>query len=131
MIIIDATDTRLGRLASFTAKEALKGEEVIIVNCNEILVTGNKKNIRDEFQEKRNKVGSVQKGPKYSKDIEKMVKRTIRGMLPNHRWGRGRVAYKKIICYSGTPGEYKESNKIELKEEKPIKSIKIKEIFNK
>ncbi len=46
MKIIDGKDAVLGRLASYAAKEALKGEEVIIVNCKEVIITGNKKDIR-------------------------------------------------------------------------------------
>ena len=43
MKIIDGKNAVLGRLASFVAKEALKGEEIVIVNCDEIMITGNKK----------------------------------------------------------------------------------------
>ena len=46
MKIIDGTNAVLGRLASYVAKKVLKGEEVIILNCEHILITGNKKSIR-------------------------------------------------------------------------------------
>lgn len=36
----------------------------------------------------------------------------IRGMLPDYRKGRGRVAYKKIRCYIGVPKEFEHSEKI-------------------
>ena len=50
MKIIDGTNAILGRLASYTAKELLKGEEIIIVNCEKIIITGNKKNIEENFK---------------------------------------------------------------------------------
>ena len=112
MKIIDGKGMVLGRLASYVAKEALKGEEIKVVNCEDIIITGNKKDIIEEYKQKSRLVGSTQKGPKPSRDIEKIVKRTIRGMLPEHRWGRGRVALKKIKCYIGVPKEF-ENSKIE------------------
>lgn len=104
--IIDGTNMILGRLASYVAKEALKGEEIVIVNCGSVIISGNKKMNERKFQAKRGRVGSGQKGPKYSLDSEKIVKKTIRGMLPDHREGRGRIAFKKIKCYKNFPEKY-------------------------
>lgn len=129
MKIIDGKNATLGRLASYAAKEALKGEDIIIVNCEQIIITGNKKDIKENFEAKRKRVGSTQKGPKISKTSEKIVKRTIRGMLPNYRVGRGRIAFKRIKCYRGMPKEFEEKKKISAGRAKTLgKSIKIKEI---
>jgi large subunit ribosomal protein L13 len=129
MIIIDGKDATMGRLASYVAKQALKGEEIAIVNCKEIIITGNKENIRKEFLEKRGRVGSTQQGPKVSRDPEKMIKRVIRGMLPNHREGRGKQALKKIKCYAEIPKEFENSKKISAGKEKGDKFQKIKEVL--
>ncbi len=118
MKIIDGKNAVLGRLASFAAKEALKGEEIVILNCGEIIITGNKRNIEKNFEAKAGRFGHSQKGPKHHKVSEKIVKRTIRGMLPDHRAGRGRIAFKKIKCYSGVPKEFEDSKKILAKEKK-------------
>jgi large subunit ribosomal protein L13 len=128
-MIIDGKDAVLGRLASYAAKESLKGEEIVIVNCKSVLISGSRKNIEKEFREKRGRVGSGQRGPKYSKSSEKIVKRTIRGMLPDHREGRGRIAFKRIKCYSGVPEEYQNSKKVSLNTGDKIKSIKVQEVF--
>ena len=48
--IIDGKNATLGRLASYDSKEVLKGEKIIILNCGEIIITGNKKNIRETFR---------------------------------------------------------------------------------
>ncbi len=132
MKIIDGKNAVLGRLASYVAKESLKGEEIVILNCEQIIITGNEKNIKEDFAERRRKVGSGQKGPKISRLSEKIVKRAIRGMLPNHRKGRGKEALKRIKCYRGIPKEYEETKKISAgrKPKVPSKSkiLKIEEI---
>jgi large subunit ribosomal protein L13 len=128
MKIIDGKGAILGRLASYAAKEVLKGEEIVILNCEQVIITGNRKNIEKNFQEKRSRVGSSQKGPKHSKSSEKIVKRTIRGMLPEHRFGRGKDIFKKIKCYVGVPKEFQDSKAIKAGKEKPNKFIAIKDI---
>ena len=131
MKIIDGKNAILGRLASYAAKEALKGEEIIIVNSEQVIITGNKKNIKKNFEVKRSRVGSSQKGPKLSKTSEMILKRTIRGMLPDHRKGKGKEAFRRIKCYIGIPKEFQEVKKISGRrqtKEKRSKFIQIKEI---
>tara|TARA_Y100000310_G_scaffold323175_1_gene383193 strand:- start:299 stop:700 length:402 start_codon:yes stop_codon:yes gene_type:complete len=126
--IINGENAVLGRLASYVAKEAMKGEEMVVLNCEQVIITGNKKNIREKFEEKRSKVGSGQKGPKHSRLDEKIVKRTIRGMLSNHRKGRGKEAYRRIKCHLGVPKEFQESKKMSINTGKKNKFIKVKDI---
>jgi large subunit ribosomal protein L13 len=109
-MIIDGKNAILGRLAAKIAKASLKGEEVKVINCEQIIITGDKAFIKNKLEEKRQRVGSTQKGPKVSRTSEKIVKRAIRGMLPNYRTGRGREALKRIKCYSGVPVEFEKSN---------------------
>lgn len=131
MIVVDGKDAILGRLASFVAKELIKGEEVAVVNCKDVVITGNRKNIEDEFKEKRSKYGSSQKGPIHSRDVQKIVKRTIRGMLPNHRKGRGRDAFKKIKCYSNVPKQFEETEKIKIANDKKSKFVRVSHLSKK
>jgi large subunit ribosomal protein L13 len=128
MKVIDGKNAVMGRLASYAAKEALKGEEITIVNCEQIIITGNREFIERDFQEKRERVGSGQKGPKISRTSEKIVKRAIRGMLPDHRVGRGKDAFKRIKCYVSIPLEFKDSKKVSFNDEDKLKYIKVKEI---
>lgn len=128
--IIDGKNAVLGRLASYVAKEALKGEEIIILNCEQIIITGKKQRIKENFLQKRRRVGSGQKGPKIHRGSDRIVKRTIRGMLPDHRKGRGREAFKRIKCYIGVPKEFQKSKKIVAGKEKTTKFIAVEEIFN-
>lgn len=131
MKIIDGKNAILGRLSSYAAKEALKGEDIIILNCEQVIITGNKKRIQKDFEERRGRVGSSQKGPRISRTSEKIVKRAIRGMLPDHRKGRGKVAYKRIKCHVGIPKEFQDAKKIVGGKEKRTKFIQVKEISNK
>jgi len=127
MKIIDGTSAALGRLASYVAKEALRGEEIAVLNCEKVIITGSKKDILRDFAWKRSMVGSSQKGPKYPKTSERIVKRTIRGMMPDHREGRGKVAFKRIKCYNGIPNEF-EGKKMETMVKKANKFVEIKEV---
>jgi len=127
MKVIDGKNAILGRLASFAAKTALRGEEIIIVNCNKIIISGSEQNIKQKWNEKKEKIGSTQKGPKHSVLCEKLVKRSIRNMLPNHRSGRGKEALKKIKCYKDLPEKLKDTKRIEMPSIKN-KSISVGEI---
>lgn len=128
MKIIDGKNAVLGRLASYVVKQALQGEEIVILNCEQIIITGRKEDIQEKFKASRRRVGSGQKGPKVSKVPYQIVKRAIRGMLPNHRTGRGKQALKRIKCYSGTPKEFEDKKKIVSGKEKQDKFITIKEL---
>lgn len=127
MKVINADGIAVGRIGSFAAKEALKGEEIVIVNCKNAIITGNKEMILRQFLEKRGKVGSVQKGPKYSRLAYRIVKRTLRGMLPNHRFGRGREAWKRIMCFQDIPEKYANEKMVQLDKKSKLKFSRVGE----
>ena len=108
--IIDGTNAVLGRLASYAAKQALLGEEIVILNCEKVIITGSRRDIMEKFESRRKKIGSGQKGPKYSRLAHLIVKRAVRGML-SHRSGRGKEAFRRIKCYQGVPEEFKDAKK--------------------
>lgn len=128
MKVIDGSGAVMGRLASFVAKELMKGEEIAIINCEKVIITGNKKNIKAEFEESKTKIGSGQKGPKISRSPEKIVKRSIRGMLPNFRKGRGKILYSKVKCYQGVPKEFEASKKIVGGKEVKSRFVRVGEV---
>jgi large subunit ribosomal protein L13 len=129
MKIIDGNGAIMGRLSSHVAKELLKGEEISVINCNEVIISGNKKMIEREFLESRGRFGSSQKGPKHHKSSDKIVKRSIRGMLPNYREGRGRIVWKKLRCYIGVPKELEGKEVQKFENIKRAKSIKVRELI--
>ena len=128
MKIIDGKEAIMGRLASYAAKEALRGEEIVILNSEKVIITGNRKSIKEDFEEKRTRIGSGQKGPKISRSPQKILKRAIRGMLPDHRKGRGKEAFGRIKCYVGIPKQFEASKKISGGKEIKSKFITIGEL---
>ncbi len=122
MKVIEGKNAILGRVASYVAREALKGEEFAIVNCEQLIITGNRDNIEEYYEAKRKRVGSTLKGPKISRTSEKIAKRTIRGMLPNYRTGRGRDALKRVKCYVGVPAELEKEKRMVIGEKQKFQS---------
>ncbi|MEM4244657.1 MAG: 50S ribosomal protein L13 [Candidatus Nanoarchaeia archaeon] len=103
-MIINAEDLVLGRLASFVAKKALLGEKIDIVNVEKAVVSGARLHTLEHYRRKRVR-GYALHGPYFPRDPMRIVKRTIRGMLPYKR-GKGREAFKRIHCYVGVPKEF-------------------------
>ena len=101
MKIVDATNLKLGRMASHVAKEALKGEEITVVNSEKAVVTGRQKDIFATYEFKRD-VGSRYKGPFFPRQPHMIVRRTIRGMLP-YKNTLGREAFSRVKVYIGVP----------------------------
>ena len=106
MLIINAENTIAGRLASYTAKKALMGEKIIIVNAEKAVITGKRKDIFAKYSRKI-KMGHPFAGPFVSKMPDRLLRRIIKNMLPHDRT-RGRTAFKKIMCYIGVPDEFKD-----------------------
>lgn len=128
-MIIDGDRTALGRLASKVAKMALEGEDVIILNANNIYVTGNKNSIRDKYMN-RIEVGTTSKGPFVQKTVEGIVRSAIRGMIGRNK-KRGKDALKRIKVFAGVPDEYKGKEMASIEKinmEKPIKKLTVGEL---
>ena len=100
-MIIDARNLILGRLATTVAKKALQGEEIHVINCEQIIVSGSKKQVLLNYKIKADR-GSQFKGPFIPKTPERFVKRSIRNMLP-YKNPRGRAAFERIKCHRGHP----------------------------
>ncbi len=126
-IVIDATNATLGRLASYVAKQSLLGKEIAIVNCSKAIITGRKRNIIDDYNNRRKKGGSAQKGPFFPKSPEKIMKRTIRGML-SYKQGRGLAALKRIRCYNQVPVELEAAKKVHAGKEKRTTVMELQEL---
>lgn len=119
---IDATNLIIGRMATVAAKKALLGEDVNIINCDKAVITGNKKFLLSEFKRKRD-MGIPSKGPFIHRSPEKIVKRTIRGMLP-YKQEKGKNAFKRIRCYNGAPEDIKDAKTIRGADVKKVPNLK-------
>jgi large subunit ribosomal protein L13 len=120
MIVINGKDMVVGRVATFAAKQALLGEEVKIVNCEQMYITGSKSFLVNETHRRRVQ-GTWSKGPFYWRQPDRFVRRIIRGMLP-HKTARGKDAFRRVLCYKGLPEAMKNENPITL-ENAHIKKI--------
>jgi len=109
-MIVNAEDLILGRMATHIAKKALNGEKIDVVNCEKAIITGKKKDILEKYKQRANRGGPFH-GPFYPKMPDRFVRRAIRGML-NYKQGRGKDAFKRIMCYISVPDEFK-NGKIE------------------
>jgi large subunit ribosomal protein L13 len=113
--IYDAENMVVGRLGAKAAKAAILGDDVVIVNAEKAIITGNGRTVIEAFIEKFKIRTSYKpsRGPLHERRPDKMVRKMLRGMLP---WPtpRGKAAYKRIKVYIGVPEQYIESEKIVL-----------------
>jgi len=129
-IIYNGEGCIFGRLASVVAKDLLKGNSVDVINCEGIVVSGDKKLFAKKILAKRAMgSGGSLKGPKYPRVADRLVKRMIRGMLPRDRM-KGQDALKRLRCFSGNGQQVTGdgADVIKLKHRKPMKFATIKEI---
>jgi len=110
MIVVDATDMIVGRMATKIAKAALLGEEVSVINCESAIFTGSPTQVFDRFKTQTQR-GNPVKGPFVHRQPHAIVKRSIRGMIPYKR-ASGSEALSRIKCYTGVP--------VSLKDEKVV-----------
>ena len=104
MKLINAEGLVVGRLASNVAKQILNGEEVVIVNAEKAVISGSRKAILTEYRGRR-ELTHARKGPHYPRMPDRILKRTVRGMIP-YQTPRGRTAYKNLKVYIGVPKEF-------------------------
>ncbi len=118
----------LGRFCTVVAKRLLNGEEIVVVNTEKAIVTGNINMLKSRYKHER-EVGTYRKGPFFPRMPDRIVKRTIRGMIP-YQSSHGKAAYKKLKCYIGVPKEF-EGKKIEIVKEakkQPVNYMTIEDL---
>ena len=108
-IIIDASNLILGRVASFVAKHALQGEEVIVFNAENAVISGTKANIVEEAMRrlKTRTLAAQYKAPTHPRRPDTYMRRVIRGMMPRKK-PKGRNALRRVRVFTGIPDEYRD-----------------------
>lgn len=115
MQVFDAEGMILGRFASHVAKllieneKADEGEDIIVVNAEKAVIVGSKDTILKRYYFMR-EVGTHRKGPYYPRMPDRILKRTIRGMIP-YQTPRGRKAFKRLKVHIDVPKDYREEEK--------------------
>ncbi|MFC1801077.1 50S ribosomal protein L13 [Nanoarchaeota archaeon] len=107
MKVINGENLILGRVASYIAKEALLGQEIALVNCEKMIITGSKKEIVDRQLQAMQR-GHPYAGPFFYRRPDAFVKRAIKRMLP-YKKSRGEQALKKIKCYISIPTQFEKA----------------------
>jgi large subunit ribosomal protein L13 len=117
--LINADGLILGRMASKVAKKLLNGEKVIVVNAEKAVLSGKKKSKVAEakvFLE----VGSPRRGPFHYRRPDRILRKTVRGMLP-FKQPKGKNALKRLKVFMGVPEELRDLKTVALKEAQAAK----------
>ena len=107
--IIDGRNAVLGRLGSVVAQRIMDGEEIIVINSEAIVVTGERDMVFADYKARVDRGDTTKrKGPFYPRRADLLFKRSVRGMIP---WTTtsGREAYRRLHVYVGTPKQFADS----------------------
>ncbi len=105
--IVNGEGLILGRMCSSIAKRVLKGESIIVVNAEKVVVSGKRQSKVAEAKEFL-EVGAPERGPFHSRRPDRIVRKTVRGMIPWQQ-PKGKAAYKRLKVYLGVPSELKDA----------------------
>jgi len=117
--LVNADGLILGRMASKVAKRLLNGEEVIIVNAEKAIISGKKKSKVAEAKQFL-EVGAPERGPFHYRRPDRIVKKTVRGMVPFSQ-PKGKTALKRLKVYMGVPEDFKDRQLITFTEAQVVK----------
>ena len=104
--IIDGRNAVLGRLGSIVAQRIMDGEEIVVINAESIIVTGERDMIFADYKARVDRGDTTKrKGPFYPRRADLLFKRSVRGMIP---WTStsGREAYRRLHVFVGTPKQF-------------------------
>ncbi len=109
--VIDGSNLIYGRLATAVATLIMNGEEVVVLNAEKIIVTGERSEVLKNFKHKVD-LGEVtkRKGPFYPRRADLLFKRCVRGMIPRYTTS-GREAYKDLKVFVGAPKQFDSAEK--------------------
>lgn len=129
IVIIDAENMIMGRLASIIAKRLLEGEKIFVVNVEKAVVSGNPQSVINESKKLLNlrTLRNPSRGPKIHRSPSMIFKNVVRGMLPKDN-KRGLKAIRNLKVFIGFPEKYKNYNVIRF-EEIDAKSLSGKYIY--
>ncbi len=118
-VLVNADGLILGRMASKVAKHLLSGDEVTILNAEKAIISGKKKSKIAEAKEFL-EVGAPDRGPFHYRRPDRIVKKTVRGMVP-FKQPKGKNALKKLKVFMGIPKDFQNLEMITFEEAKSIK----------
>ncbi len=106
-IVIDCRDHLHGRLCSIVAKELLAGQKIVLVRCEEMVISGSIVRNQTKYAQFRKKRMNTNpsRGPFHFKSPARMVWRTVRGMV-HQKTARGQAAIGRLSTFEGIPHPY-------------------------
>jgi large subunit ribosomal protein L13 len=100
-VVIDGTDMILGRLATKLAKWAIEGKNIEIINAEKVVIIGKKVQVFGRYKQHSQR-GTHTTGPFTHRGADRLVRRSIRGMIP-YKTPAGGEAFKRVMCHIGNP----------------------------
>jgi large subunit ribosomal protein L13 len=125
-VVVDATGMSLGRFSSRVAmmlrgkhKPSFTphvdcGDNVIVINAEKIVLTGNKWTDRFRFRHSGYPGGQTAVTPKevFDRDPSALIEASIKGMLPRTRLGREQ--FRNLYVYTGTEHKHQGQNPVQF-----------------
>ena len=105
--VIDAKGHLLGRLASIVAKQLQAGKKIVVVRCEDMVISGSLTRNKVKYAQFVHKTHNTnpRHGPKHYRSPARMFWRSLRGMLP-YKTSRGALALGRLATYEGIPEPY-------------------------
>ena len=128
LVVVNAENQILGRMATHIVKLLKQGKKVIVVNSEKAVISGPRSRVVQGYQlifrvrKFQNPEKNTIKRPRNPINI---VKRTVRGMLPKNK--SRQTMLKNLIVYIGVPEEYKGKQMVRF-EDADVKRLKGKYI---
>ena len=110
MKVINGENCIAGRVAANAAKAGLLGQDVVVVNCGKMVITGSPRTTIEHYLDVSHRRGKPTKGPFYHRRPDMFIRRMIRRMLPKN--ARGIACFKRIMCYTDVPEQFKNAESI-------------------
>ena len=105
--LIDGKGHIMGRLASHIAKQLLSGHKIVVVRCEQLVISGSVQRNKLKFREYLNK--SILTNPRHShkhfRSPTRIFFKAIRGMLPR-KTARAECAMARLKVFEGIPHPY-------------------------
>ena len=113
VVVIDAKDHLLGRLASTIAKQVLNGQKIVVVRAEALNISGeffrNKLKYHDFLRKAT--VFNKTRGPFHFRAPSRILYKAIRGMV-SHKTARGKAALERLKIFEGIPPPYDKKKRV-------------------
>lgn len=105
-LIIDAKEHVVGKLATFVAKHLLEGQKIIVINTENLVLTGPIERGIQRFKEYLNKrrLTKPEHGQKHHRSPSLFFQRAVRRMVPK-RIVKGKRALSLLTIYESCPDD--------------------------